>query len=138
MNNNKGVGKLGEDLATKYLEELGYKIVERNFRCKRGEVDIIAIDKEEVVFVEVKTRKILSYGKPGDAVNKIKQKHIYRTAEYYLLINNNLDAYTRIDVIEVYLEEDGYKINHIKKAIIDRCQEQNLIKDIKYMQEEWL
>ena len=138
MNNNKEKGKLGEDLATQYLEEQGYKIVERNFSCKRGEIDIIAIDKQELVFIEVKTRKILKYGKPGDAVDRIKQKHIYRTAEYYLLIKNKLDVYTRIDVIEVYLKEEGYKINHIKKAIIDKGQEQNLTKNIKYMQEEYL
>lgn len=136
MKNNKDIGNLGEDLAAKYLEEQGYKIIERNFRCKRGEVDIIAIDKEEIVFVEVKTRKVLLYGKPGDAVDKIKQKHIYSAAEYYLLIKNSLEAYTRIDVIEVYLREGGYKINHIKKAIIDRGKEQNLAKHIKYMQEE--
>lgn len=136
MNNKKETGKLGEDLATEYLQKLGYKIIERNFSCKRGEIDIIAVDKEELVFIEVKTRKILTYGNPGDAVDKLKQKHIYRTAEYYLLIKNQLNVYTRIDVIEVYIKENGYKINHIKRAIIDKWQEQNLIKDIKYMQEE--
>lgn len=136
MSNNKDIGNLGEDLASKYLEEQGYKIIERNFRCKLGEVDIIAMDAEEIVFVEVKTRKVLVYGQPKDAVNKIKQKHIYKAAEYYLLINNGLDAYTRIDVIEIYLKGEKYKINHIKKAVIDRGEEQNVTKYIKYMQEE--
>lgn len=136
MSNNKDIGNLGEDLASEYLEEQGYKIIERNFRCKLGEVDIIAMDAEEIVFVEVKTRKVLVYGQPKDAVNKIKQKHIYKAAEYYLLINNCLDAYTRIDVIEIYFEEMKYKINHIKKAVIDRGKEQNFTNHIKYMQEE--
>lgn len=138
MNNNKSIGKIGEDLATEYLQKLGYEIIERNYRCKLGEIDIIAIDREEIVFVEVKARKILSYGKPGDAVDKLKKKHIYRVAEYYLLVNNKLDMYTRIDVIEVYMNEERYKINHIKKAIIEKTEEPNIIKDINYIQEEWL
>ena len=136
MSDNKEIGKLGEDLATKYLETLGYQIIERNFRCKVGEIDIIAKDKDEVVFIEVKSRKILSYGKPGDAVDIIKRKHIYRAAEYYLLIHNGLDIYTRIDVIEVYLNKEKYRINHIKEAVIDRTQEPNITKHINYIQEE--
>ena len=120
MDNRKDTGNIGEDIVAKYLEEKGYEIIERNFRCKLGEIDIIAQDKEEIVFIEVKTRKILSYGNPADSVNEPKQKHIYKAAEYFLLINNKLDDFTRIDVIEVYLNDTGYKINHIKKAIIDR------------------
>lgn len=120
MDKRKDTGNIGEDFATIYLEEQGYKIIERNFSCKLGEIDIIAQDKDEIVFVEVKTRKKLSYGNPGDSVNEPKQKHIYKSAEYYLLINDRLDDFTRIDVIEVYLNDVGYKINHIKKAIIDR------------------
>ena len=120
MDNRKNTGNIGEDIVTKYLEEKEYQIIERNFRCKLGEIDIIAQDKEEIVFIEVKTRKILSYGNPADSVNEPKQKHIYKASEYYLLINNKLDDFTRIDVIEVYLNSSSYKINHIKKAIIDR------------------
>lgn len=120
MDNRKDIGNEGEDIATKYLEGLDYEILERNFYCKVGEIDIVAKDKDEIVFVEVKTRKILSYGNPGDAVNDLKQKHIYRAAEYYLLVHNQLDAFTRIDVVEVYLHNGEYRINHIEKAIIDR------------------
>ena len=120
MDKRKDIGNIGEDLATIYLEQQGYKIIERNFMCNLGEIDIIAQDKDEIVFIEVKTRKILSYGNPVDSVNEPKQKHIYRSAEYYLLINDRLDDFTRLDVIEVYLNDKGYKINHIKKAIIDK------------------
>lgn len=120
MDKRKDIGNIGEDLATIYLEHQGYKIIERNFMCNLGEIDIIAQDKDEIVFIEVKTRKILSYGNPVDSVNEPKQKHIYRSAEYYLLINDRLDDFTRLDVIEVYLNDKGYKINHIKKAIIDK------------------
>ena len=55
-------GKLGEDLAVKYLQKQGYKIIERNFECRQGEIDIIALDKQEIVIIEVKTRKCLEYG----------------------------------------------------------------------------
>ena len=120
MDNRKNTGNVGENIATRYLERLGYRILERNLRCKLGEIDIIAKDKDEIVFIEVKTRKILSYGDPADSVNEPKQKHIYKAAEYYLMINDKLDDFTRIDVIEVYLDDTGYKINHIKKAVIDK------------------
>lgn len=120
MDNRKNIGNLGENLVAKYLEDLGYKIIERNFNCKLGEIDIIAQDKNEIVFVEVKTRRMLSYGDPAESVNIPKQKHIYRAGEYYLLINNKLDNFTRIDVVEVYLHDKEYKINHIKKAVIDK------------------
>ncbi len=119
MNNRKNIGNIGEDVATRYLEKLGYKILERNFRCKSGEIDIIAQDKDEIVFIEVKTRKVLSYGDPAESVNEPKQKHIYKAGEYYLFINDSLDSFIRIDVVEVYVNNDNYEINHIKKAIID-------------------
>ena len=80
-------GKLGEDLATKYLEKIGYKIVARNFRCRQGEIDIIARSTEELVFVEVKTRTNLSYGSPAEAVDFTKQKHMEKVAKYYLYKN---------------------------------------------------
>ena len=119
--NNKVTGNYGEDIACEFLEKRGYEIIERNFRCKIGEIDIIAKDKDEIVFIEVKTRNILEYDNPADAVDKLKKKHIYRTAEYYLLVHNLLDTYVRLDVIEIYLSKKTYKINYIKKAIIDRC-----------------
>lgn len=114
---NKNIGKIGENLAEQFLKNIGYKIVERNFQSKKGEIDIIARDKKEIVFVEVKTRTILEYGNPAEAVNNIKKGHIYKAAEYYLLIHDKLEEYTRIDVIEVYLNKNNVVINHIKKAV---------------------
>ena len=71
---NQQIGKLGEDLACKYLKENKYTIIERNFNCKQGEVDIIAYDtyRNELVFLEVKTRFNLVYGRPSEAVSKVK------------------------------------------------------------------
>ena len=97
------IGKFGEDEAVKYLEQKGYKISDRNFSCKRGEIDIIALDKNEIVFIEIKARISLKYGLPSEAVTKNKLKHIYKTAEYYLYTRNLLNENTRIDVIEVYI-----------------------------------
>ena len=111
------IGKIGEDLATKYLENIGYSIIERNFIAKQGEIDIIAKDKEELVFIEVKTRTNALYGQPVDAVHRIKQKHLVKTVNYYLYLRNLENKFIRLDVIEVYLKDNTYKINHIKQII---------------------
>ena len=111
-------GKEGEDFATTYLQENGYKILERNFSCKSGEIDIIALKNNEIVFIEVKTRTSDKYGLPSEAVTKEKLKHLYRTAEYYLITRNlfgNID--TRIDVIEVYKSKNNLRLNHLKQVI---------------------
>ena len=112
-------GKIGEDLATKYLESLGYTIVERNFVAKQGEIDIVAKDnsKGELVFIEVKTRTNTLYGKPIEAVTEPKQKHLISTAKYYLYNKHLENEFVRLDVIEVYLQNDLYRINHIKQVI---------------------
>lgn len=114
------IGKIGENIATKYLEQIGYEILQRNFECKLGEIDIIAKDKEEIVFVEVKTRANMLYGKPKEAVDTIKQKHIYKSAEFYIYIKHLENLPVRIDVIEVYKKKEKYILNHIKNAITEK------------------
>ena len=111
------IGKVGENLAVQYLQELGYIIVERNFVAKQGEIDIVARDKEELVFIEVKTRTNNLFGKPIDAVNTPKQKHLISTVKYYLYSKHLENEFVRLDVIEIYLQEKSYKINHIKQII---------------------
>ena len=113
---NKETGKLGEDIAVNYLKQNRYTILDRNFECRQGEIDIIALDKKEIVFIEVKTRTSNKYGTPSEAVNKIKQKHMLQTIKYYLYIRNLSDEFIRIDVIEVYINNNVYKVNHIKQA----------------------
>lgn len=112
--NNKELGKYGEDKAVSYLENQNCKILERNFSCKQGEIDIIAKDKNELVFFEVKTRNNLDYGRPVDAVDNFKQKHILEAAKYYLHHNNRDDEFVRFDVIEVYLKNNRVFINQIR------------------------
>ena len=112
--NNTELGKFGEEKAVSYLENQDYEIIARNFSCNQGEIDIIAKDKNEIVFFEVKTRNSLNYGKPVDAVDNFKQKHIWKSAKYYLYKNNLLSAFVRFDVIEVYVKNNNIFINQIK------------------------
>ena len=113
-------GKIGEDLATKYLENLGYTISERNFVAKQGEIDIIAKDKQELVFVEVKTRKDANFAEAKDYVTLSKQRRIITAANMWLA-NNRCEKKIRFDVIELYYRLDNGKpqlamLNHIENA----------------------
>lgn len=111
-------GKIGENVATQYLMQKNYQIVERNFYCRQGEIDIITKDKNELVFIEVKTRTNKVYGRPVDAITAYKKKCIMKSIEYYLFKYKLEDIPIRIDVIEVYEKtENKYYVNHIKNAI---------------------
>ena len=110
-------GSEGENIATKYLEQIGYTILERNFSCNQGEIDIIALDNQEIVFVEVKTRTNKNFGLASEAVNRQKKMHLIQTIKYYLHIRNLENEYIRIDVIEIYIKNKKAYINHIKQAI---------------------
>lgn len=117
MGKSYGLGKLGEEVVCEYLKKQHYKILETNFNCKIGEIDIIAKHKNELVLVEVKTRTSKKYGLPSEAVTKKKLKHIYKTAEYYIYTRKIKNIDIRIDVIEVYFVEGKWYINHLKKVI---------------------
>lgn len=112
------VGKNGENIVCEYLKENNYEVIEKNFRAKHREVDIIVYDKikEELVFCEVKTRSNVKYGNPSEAVNKQKQNNIIKVAKYYSYKRKLKDVPIRFDVIEVFLNSRYYKINHIKRA----------------------
>jgi len=117
--NNASVGNRGEELAADFLTARGYRNLERNFRCKGGEVDIIARDPENrsLVFVEVKTRRGLSYGVPQLAVTPFKQRQISKAALTWLGKNGLHDQIARFDVIAIMLHTDGsHEIEHIKNA----------------------
>lgn len=118
MNKRRILGNAGEAEVEQYLMKNKYKILDRNFQCNLGEIDIIALDKnKEIVFIEVKTRNIILYGYPAEAVTGKKLQHIYNTAKYYLHVRNLGNDPVRIDVIEVYIQHNCYKINHIKQVI---------------------
>lgn len=110
-------GNTGENLATEYLEKQGYTILERNFYCKQGEIDIIAKDKNEIVFIEVKSRSNKLFGIPSEAVTKQKIKHLFRTARYFLYKNKIINEYIRFDVVEILIKSGKFNINHIKQIV---------------------
>ncbi len=114
---NQSVGAVGEELATAFLQRAGYRIVERNFRCKGGEADIVARHGKTLVFVEVKTRRSLTYGPPQLAVTSFKQRQISKAALTWLAKNRQQDAPARFDVIAIMLLADGtHRIEHIPNA----------------------
>lgn len=115
--NKRNTGSYGEDLACKFLQQHRYQIIERNFFYGHGEIDIIAKDGDELVFVEVKYRTNLEFGPPELSISKGKQKLIRRTAEAYLYEKGIKDQDCRIDLIAIlHLKDEKPKINHIINA----------------------
>ncbi|MEE3412985.1 MAG: YraN family protein [Bacteroidales bacterium] len=114
-------GRQGEALACRFLEEKGYIILARNFVWQKHEIDIIAQDKNEVVFIEVKERETDVFGEPYEAVNLKKQKIIIRVADYYLRkFNINFEAI--FDIISIILERNSSpKIEHLINAFTPSC-----------------
>ena len=99
------IGVKGESFAVKYLKEQKYKILQRNFSCSFGEIDIVAKDGDYIVFVEVKSRSGNCFGMPREAVTISKQKTIIRCASLWLSKNNCTGMSVRFDVAEVYPEQ---------------------------------
>lgn len=112
-NQNKETGNKGEDLATDYLLKKGYRIIERNFRTRFGEIDIICYDSETLVFVEVKTKIGHDFGEPEEMVNKRKLSRVKRMGEVYLQ-NQKLDVACRVDVVAIVMIDNSSveKIEH--------------------------
>ena len=112
------IAKIGESLAAKHLKARGYEILARNYRARRGEIDLIARDGEFVVFVEVKTRRSLKFGLPQAAVTLQKQRQISKVALAYLQSRNLMDALCRFDVIAIRLSPqlELLKLEQIESA----------------------
>jgi putative endonuclease len=109
-------GSKGEKLATEFLENKGYKILEKNWRSGRFEIDIIAEDKNILVFIEVKTRTTDYYGYPEESVNKTKQEHILQAAEDYVF-QHNINKEIRFDIVSIIINGSIQKIYHVVDAI---------------------
>ncbi len=114
-------GKKGEELAAAYLAEAGYRIIERNYRCCFGEIDIVAEEGETLVFVEVKSRRSDTYGAPELAVGREKQKKISRIALHYLSERHRHQLPARFDVVAVRLLPAGNRIELIRDAFELSC-----------------
>jgi len=112
-NSRMRLGRQGEEIAAQYLRNKGYDIVERNFRAERGEIDIIARDRETLVFVEVKSARSRTFGNPEDRVDLRKQRQIGKVASAYLLEKDAEDSDCRFDVIAVQFHQSGHTVNHL-------------------------
>ncbi|MDR1094618.1 MAG: YraN family protein [Clostridiales bacterium] len=106
-------GAVGEESAARFLERKGYRVLENNYKCRFGEIDVVAMDGDTLVFVEVKHRATLKYGRPAEAVNTRKQYKISQVAAAYIKSKKLYDAPARFDVIEVL---DNRWVNHIENA----------------------
>ena len=112
----KNLGNAGENFAARYLEQHGYKILEKNFRVRSAEIDIIAQIGDVIVFVEVKTRSNTRHGLPAEAVNFRKQKKIIEAASVFLQDEKYFDSPCRFDVIEIYSDGIKFTARHIENA----------------------
>ena len=107
-------GNIGEALACKYLQEKNFKILQKNYKNELGEIDIIAKDKNTLVFVEVKARSSTQFGLPREAINYYKQRKIVAVATLYLKQKKLIDNISvRFDCIEILGDKNDYEINHL-------------------------
>lgn len=112
-------GNIGEELACKYLLQNGYKILERNFRIRGGEIDIVAIDGEALVYIEVKTRTSYQFGRPEESITLRKLRFLERAAKFYRVKRKNLirlPDLERIDFVGVDMSDNKPQIKLIKNA----------------------
>jgi len=113
------IGAHGEELAAKHLAAKGYRLLDRNWRWRQGEIDLVAEKGGEIVFVEVKARRSHSFGTPEEAVTLAKQRKLIRTAQAYLLRQGKPQARWRIDVIALDLNVEGevVRLEHLENAV---------------------
>jgi putative endonuclease len=117
LNNAKQeLGKEGERVAEQYLKKKGYKLIERNYRCAGGELDLIVLDRRVVVFVEVKTRTGQGFGSPIEAVEFHKQRKMIQAAQYFLTEKKLHQRDARFDVIGVSWPGREPVVEHIENA----------------------
>ena len=111
----QSIGKKGEDLAANYLQQKGYRILSRNYRFKKSEVDIICEKNDLLVFVEVKTRSSLKYGLPEVFVSLNQQQAVIRAAEEFL-VETSWKSDLRFDIISIFMKGEEAEIEHLKDA----------------------
>ncbi len=112
---NIELGKIGEDLASVYLSDVGFEILDRNWRSSRVELDIVAKDDDTLVFCEVKTRRSSRYGLPSEAITAVKLAHLRTAALHWLGSHRTGFSGIRFDVISIlYSDENTSQISHLK------------------------
>ncbi|MBN2467191.1 MAG: YraN family protein [Deltaproteobacteria bacterium] len=116
MSEHIALGKAGEALGVRHLKKLKYKIVEQNYRCKFGEIDVVALDRKTVVFVEIKTRSTKEFGSPLNGVTPRKQRKLAKAAMAYLQEHQLFDRDARFDVVAVEVDSGQERIDVIQNA----------------------
>lgn len=114
----KDKGAWGEALASKFLKKLGYKIIGKNIHFQGGEIDLVAKDGDEVVFVEVKTRSSDSHGSPLESVTALKLQKLYRSIQLYMQKHDLQEDEIRIDIIGITGDKSSYDLEHLKNIDI--------------------
>ena len=121
VDNRQNLGETGEAIASKFLEKNGYTILAQNYRRRFGEIDIIAREGDNLVFIEVKTRTGVSHGHPLDAITFKKQKQISKVAQCYLAEKNLFDTAARFDVISVIISKNSPVNIEVVTNAFDLC-----------------
>jgi len=117
----KDTGVLGEKLAKDFLKKRGYRILETNYRCPQGEIDIVARHKDFLVFIEVRTKTSLEFGSPEESITPAKKERMRAAAFHYQQAHDNLPLLWRIDVVAVELDQKGklWRVELIENAVGD-------------------
>jgi putative endonuclease len=110
------LGKEGEKVAERYLQKKGYKLIARNYRCPVGELDLVALDRRVIVFVEVKTRTGHGFGTPLEAVEFRKQRKMIKAAQYFLSTKGLHQREARFDVVGISWAQREPVVEHIENA----------------------
>jgi len=107
-------GKLGEQIACKALQKKGYRILEKNYRCRHGEIDLVARHRDCIVFIEVRSKTGVSYGSPEESVTAAKKQKLLATALYYLGSHDDLPENWRIDFVAIEMERLGGELKRVE------------------------
>jgi len=115
----RDTGILGEKLARDFLKKRGYRIIETNYRCRQGEIDIVAKHKDWLVFIEVRAKKSSEFGSPEESITPVKKERMRATAAHYHQSHKNLPPLWRIDVVAIELDQNGKpsRIELIENAV---------------------
>jgi len=119
VDTRKLVGAFGEKAAEEYLKKRGYKILETNFRCVLGEIDIVAREGDSLVFVEVRTRRSLAFGTPEESITAAKKAKLVKLGQYYVEAQQDSSSPWRIDIVAIEMGQDGKitRIDLIQNAV---------------------
>jgi putative endonuclease len=119
MMKRKDLGNRGEHLALDFIKKKGFRVLETNYRCSYGEIDIIARQKDCLVFVEVRTKTNLAFGSPEESITNTKKRHLESAVNHYLQNQAKMPLSWRIDLVAIELESDNKlkRIEHIENAI---------------------